>query len=193
MKRVCVFAGSSIGSRDEYVDAARALGWELAARHIELVYGGGNVGLMGILANAVLEAGGYVIGVIPRTLVEKELAHRGLPDLRIVGSMHKRKALMAELSEGFVALPGGLGTLEELFEILTWAQLGMHEKPCGLLNVCGYFDNLMQFLDDCVAERFLEKPHRSMLIVEREPKGLLDRFEHYRAPVVERWIDRTGI
>src|ERR1043165_174167 len=144
-RRVCVFCGSSPGARPEYRQAAEAMGRLLASRRIGLVYGGGNVGLMGLLADAALSAGGEVIGVIPRHLDAREVAHRGLPDLRVVASMHERKALMADLSDAFIALPGGLGTLEEMFEILTWAQLGLHRKPCGLLNVLGYFDRLLSF------------------------------------------------
>jgi len=190
MKRVCVFCGSSPGANRTYTDVAGRLGALLAQRGLGLVYGGGNVGLMGILADAVLAGGGEVIGVIPQALVDLEVAHAGLPDLRIVGSMHERKALMADLADGFVALPGGIGTLEEFCEILTWAQLGLHRKPCGLINTVGYFDHLMAFLDHAVAERFFRSEHRGMVLVEAEAEQLLDRFEAYRPPQLEKWIDR---
>jgi uncharacterized protein (TIGR00730 family) len=189
--RYCVFCGSSPGARPEYRAAARELGGELVRRGIELVYGGGNVGLMGDLADAVLEAGGNVIGVIPDALAAKEVAHLTLPDLRIVGSMHERKALMADLSDGFIALPGGLGTLEEFFEVMTWAQLGVHAKPCALLDVCGYFDPLIALLDRAVAERFLHPEHRDMLLVDSTAAGVLDRLARHRVPELDKWIDRT--
>ena len=192
MRRVCVFCGSSPGANVQYAALARWLGEILARRGLGLVYGGGNVGLMGMLADAVSKAGGHVIGVIPQSLVDREVAHTGLPDLRIVGSMHERKALMADLADGFIALPGGIGTLEEFCEILTWAQLGLHQKPCGLINVAGYFDHLMAFLDHSVSERFLRPEHRSMVLVEADPETLLDRFAAYRPPQLEKWIDRSS-
>jgi uncharacterized protein (TIGR00730 family) len=185
-----VFTGSSPGRRPQYAAAAEALGSALAERGDELVYGGANVGLMGVLADSVLAAGGRVIGVIPRGLLEREVAHRGLSELHVVGSMHERKSLMAELSDGVIALPGGLGTLEELFEMLTWAQLGLHGKPCGLLNVDGYFDKLLDFLDHSVDERFVAQSHREMVLAESAPTKLLERMDGYRAPAVEKWIDR---
>jgi len=175
MMRVCVFAGSNAGSRPAYRATAEALGRELAARHIGLVYGGARIGLMGAVADAVLAAGGTVTGVIPGALVEKEVAHSGLTDLCVVASMHERKALMADLSDGFVALPGGWGTLDEFFEILTWAQLGIHHKPCGLLNVHGYFDGLLSFLEHSYAEGFVRREYRSMITVAESS--------------VEKWID----
>jgi uncharacterized protein (TIGR00730 family) len=193
MKRICVFCGSDRGVRPEYADAARRLGATLASRRLALVYGGGRVGLMGEVASSVLAAGGEVVGVIPRSLYEMEVAHTGVTDLRVVGSMHERKAMMADLSDGFVALPGGLGTLEELFEVLTWAQLGFHEKPCGLLEVAGYFEHLTAFLDHAVAERFLRAEHRGLLLVETSPDALLDRLAEYRPPRVEKWIDRSEL
>lgn len=189
-RHVCVFAGSSSGARDAYTEAATRLGHELVSRGLGLVYGGARVGLMGTLADAVLARGGHVVGVIPEALVSKEVAHDGLADLRVVDSMHARKALMAELASGFVALPGGVGTLEELFEILTWAQLGMHRHPCGLLNVAGYYDRLAGFLDHCVEQRFLKPKHRELLIMESDAKSLLDAFESFEPPAVETWIDR---
>jgi uncharacterized protein (TIGR00730 family) len=190
LARVCVFAASSPGTRPEYAAMARALGKELAARGTALVYGGARVGLMGALADSVLAAGGFVTGVIPEALVALEVAHESLPDLRIVASMHERKQCMADLADAFVALPGGLGTLEELFEVLTWAQLGMHEKPCGLLNTEGYYDALLGFLDRAVADRLVTPAHRAMLLVEDEPAAILDRFAAYTPPHVEKWLDR---
>lgn len=189
IRRLCVFCGSSPGSRPEYVDAARAMGEFLAQQGISLVYGGGRVGLMGAVANATLQAGGDVIGVIPDALVAKEVAHQGLSDLRIVSTMHERKALMAELADGFVALPGGCGTFEEFFEVLTWAQLGIHEKPCGLLNVQGYYDPLLALLETGVASRFIRDEHREMVLVAHSPEELHAKMLAYHPPVVEKWID----
>ena len=191
MKRICVFCGSSLGARPAYREAAALLGRTLAERHIGLVYGGASVGLMGILADAVLDAGGSVVGVIPEALAKKEVAHEGLTALRVVGSMHERKAVMAELSDGFIALPGGMGTLEEFFEIMTWAQLGLHQKPCGLLDVEGYFAPLLRFLDCAVKERFVKEVHRRLVLVAGQPAALLDAFAQHRAPVVEKWIERN--
>ena len=185
IKRICVFTGSAPGARPEYADAARELGRLLVERGYGLVYGGGNIGLMSILADAVLEHGGEAVGVIPEFLVDKELAHLGLTELRVVKSMHERKAVMAELADGFMALPGGIGTLEEFFEGLSWAQLSLHEKPCGLLSVGGYYENIVGFLDHAVAEGFLNPKHRALLIVEATPERLLDRFDdiiHQGAP-----------
>jgi len=180
MKRLCVFCGSNLGCHPAYAEAAQDLARALVTRKIDLVYGGARVGVMGVLADAVLAAGGQVIGVIPQGLVEQEVAHTGLPDLRVVASMHERKLLMSELSDGFIALPGGLGTLEELFEILTWAQLGLHRKPCGLLNVHGYYRRLVDFLDHAVAEQLLKPAYRALLLVEERSEQLLDRFEGHR-------------
>lgn len=190
MKRVCVFSGSSSGARPEYLEASRQLGRQIAARRLELVYGGASVGLMGTLADAVLEAGGHVIGVIPGGLFEKEVAHEGLQDLRVVRSMHERKAQMADLSDAFVALPGGIGTLEELLEILTWSHLGIHGKPCGLLNVCGYYRGLVQFLDHAIEEGFLPRSFPSTLLIEDDAGRLLDRFSRYHAPDRGHWLGR---
>ncbi|MBI3782176.1 MAG: TIGR00730 family Rossman fold protein [Deltaproteobacteria bacterium] len=192
MLRVCVFCGSSPGAQPLYADVARRLGACLVERGMSLVYGGGNVGLMGILADAVLGRGGHVTGVIPRALMDLEVGHRGLSDLRIVDSMHERKALMAELADGFIALPGGIGTLEEFCEVLTWAQLGMHQKPCGLLNVAGFFDGLLAFLDHTVGERFFKPQHRAMVLVDQDPDGLVRQLEVYRAPQLDKWIDRNA-
>jgi uncharacterized protein (TIGR00730 family) len=192
VKRVCVFCGSSPGARPSYRDAAATLGTAIARRGLGLVYGGAHVGLMGVVADAALAAGGDVIGVLPRALQEKELAHQGLSALYVVESMHERKALMAELSDCFVALPGGIGTLEELFESWTWTQLGLHEKPCALLDVDGYYAPLQSFLDRAVAERFVRAEHRSMLLVERDAERLLDALADWRAPAVEKWIGRDA-
>jgi uncharacterized protein (TIGR00730 family) len=186
MKRVCVFCGSSPGARPEYREAARTLARALTRRGIGLVYGGSRVGIMYEIAAAALEAGGEVIGVIPQDLVNKEVAFTELTDLRVVSSMHERKALMAELSDGFIALPGGLGTLEELLEVLAWAQLGLHQKPCGLLNVCGYFDALVGFLGHAVGQRFMIPEHLAMLLVEEHPEALLTQFAHYVPPRVDK-------
>ena len=190
MKSICVFTGSSPGARPAYAAAAAELGRELVRRDLTLVYGAGNVGLMGVLADAVLGEGGRVMGVIPEALFPREVEHHGLTELHVVGSMHERKDRMFELSDGIVALPGGLGTLEELFEVLTWSQLGIHSLPCGLLNVCGYFDPLLEFLDRSVTERFISESNRSLLLTETDPAVLLDRFEVWEAPVVEKWLDR---
>ncbi len=190
IERICVFAGSSPGGRPEYVTAARALGRALADQRIGLVYGGAGVGLMGAVADAVLDRGGSVVGVMPRALVEREVAHSGLTELRVVGSMHERKAEMADLADAFVALPGGLGTLEEMFEVLTWAQLGHHAKPCGLLNVAGYYDRMLSMMDHAAEERFVAPEHRAMLLVDAEPGPLIERFRAYRAPQVSKWLDR---
>lgn len=186
--RICVYCGANRGSDPVYADAARAMGRALAERGIGLVTGGGRVGLMGVVADAALEAGGFVTGVIPEALTTKELAHRGLTDLVVTASMHERKAKMAELSDGFVALPGGLGTYEELFEIWTWAQLGWHGKPCGVLNAAGFYDRLVAFLDGSTEAGFLKPQHRAMLVVESDPERLIDRFEVYTAPAVTKWI-----
>jgi hypothetical protein len=188
MKSVCVFAGSSLGRSPEYAAVAVELGRVLASQNIGLVYGGARVGIMGTVADAALAGGGRVTGVIPRALVEKEVAHSGLTDLRIVTTMHDRKALMAELSDAFIALPGGWGTLDEMFEILTWAQLGLHRKPCGLLNVLGYFDRLMSFLDHTVEQGFVRREYDSLLSVADAPGALLDALAAQRPPAVEKWI-----
>jgi uncharacterized protein (TIGR00730 family) len=187
---LCVFCGSSVGSKPAYIGAAIALGKTLAENGIRLVYGGGRVGLMGAIADAALNGGGEVIGVIPEHLVAREVAHPGLTDLRIVPSMHERKALMAELSEGFVALPGGLGTLEEFFEVWTWGQLGLHRKPYGLLNVNGFYDPLVQFIDQLVEQKFVKAEHRRMLIIESDVAMLPVRMSGHHAPAVDKWIDR---
>ena len=190
MQSICVFTGSSPGARSEYRAAAEALGATLARRGVRLIYGGANVGLMGAVADSALAAGGEVIGVIPEGLLAKEVAHHGLSELRVVESMHERKAFMAELSDGIVALPGGLGTLEEFFEMLTWSQLGLHRKACGLLNIAGYYDRLLQFLDHGVAERFIAAEHRGMLLDDSNAERLLERMTTYSAPTIGKWLDR---
>ena len=184
LRRLCVYCGSSPGARPAYAEAAQALGSLLAHEGIGLVTGGGRVGLMGAVADAVLEAGGAAVGVIPQALFEREVGHEALTELHVVGSMHERKALMAHLSDGFVALPGGLGTLEEIAEMLTWSQLGLHPKPCGLLDVEGYFAPLVRFFDHATAERFVRPEHRAMLVVERTPEALLAAFRERLANAV---------
>lgn len=182
LRRVCVFAGSSSGNRLDYTEAARALGAELARRGLGLVYGGSNVGLMGVAANAALAAGGEVYGVLPRGLFRQEVAHTGLTRLYEVGSMHERKALMADLADGFIALPGGFGTLDELFEIVTWAQIGLHTKPVGLLDVDGYFDLLLAFVSHATQAGFIPATHEALLLRDAGPARLLDRMERYTSP-----------
>jgi uncharacterized protein (TIGR00730 family) len=191
MQSICVYCGSSRGNRDAYADSARMLAHTLVERNIRLIYGGATVGTMGVLADTVLELGGKVVGVIPEALTRKEIAHPDLDALHVTRSMHERKMLMADLADGFIALPGGLGTLEELFEIWTWAQLGFHAKPCGLLNIEGYFDALIGFLDHSTAEGFIKPLHRSMLLVETYPQTLLDRFVGYHPPIVEKLVGRN--
>jgi uncharacterized protein (TIGR00730 family) len=191
VKSVCVFCGSHPGDDPAYEVAARTLGETLAEAGIELVYGGGHVGLMGSVADAALAAGGQVTGIMPKALVEREIAHTGLTRLHVVGSMHERKATMSELSEAFVALPGGTGTLEEFFEVLTWAQLGEHGKPCGLLNVAGYYDPLLAVFDHMMNRGFLAEKHRAMVLVESDPTLMLERFEGYDPPKTAKWIDRS--
>jgi hypothetical protein len=189
MKAICVYCGSSPGRLEVYASAARALGQALVARDLGLVYGGASIGLMGLIADTVLQLGGRAVGVIPQALARKEVVHRHLTELHVTRSMHERKTLMADLSDGFIAMPGGIGTFEEIFEIWTWAQLGIHAKPCGLLNVAGYYDALTTFLDHAAAEQFLKPPHRSLLMVEQEPQALLDRFASYQPPSVRKWLD----
>lgn len=190
MPRICVYCGSNPGRIPDYAEAARTLGTTIARSGQGLVYGGAHVGLMGIVADAALSAGGEVIGILPEALRDRELAHTGLTRLEIVSSMHARKNRMADLSDGFVALPGGIGTLEEIFEVWTWAQLGDHSKPCGLLNVGGFYDGLYSFLDHQAAEGFIKPELLKTLIVERDPEVLLEKFAGYVAPVVEKWIGR---
>jgi uncharacterized protein (TIGR00730 family) len=188
MKRIAVYCGSNKGTRPEYTTAAQELGNLLAREKIELVYGGGCLGLMGIVAEAVLKNGGHVIGVIPEKLVIKEVVHEKLPDLRVVKTMHERKALMADLSDGFIALPGGYGTFEEFFEVLAWGQLGWHQKPFGLLNIAGFYSPLMQFLDHTTDEGFIRPKHRELIIMESDPEKILQRMRQFQLPTEVKWI-----
>ena len=187
--RIGVFCGSSSGARESYATAATSLGRHLAVSGIALVYGGAKVGLMGKVADAALEAGGQVIGVMPRSLVEKEVSHTRLSELRVVSSMHERKAQMAELSDAFIALPGGYGTFEELCEVLTWTQLGLQRKPCGILNIEGYYDQLLALFDHAVDEHFLKPIHRRILLSDARPESLVSRLLEYQLPLVDKWID----
>lgn len=190
IKRICVFCGSSPGAREEYATAAHQLGQMLAERGLGLVFGGAHVGIMGQVAAGALDGGGEVIGVIPELFMDKGVAHERLTQLHVVASMHERKALMADLSDGFVALPGGIGTLEEFFEVLTWGQIGLHHKPCGLLNVCNYYDQLLAFLDHVSAERLMKAEHRRTVVVAEEPGALLDLLIAYQPPSLDKWLDR---
>lgn len=193
MKRLCVYCGANPGRNPGYLAAAKHLGKSLAAKGIGLVYGGSSLGVMGAVADGATAGGGETIGIIPRDLLKKETPHTGLAELKIVDSMHERKALMAKLSDGFAALPGGLGTLEELFEVWTWAQLGFHRKPCALLNVRSYYDPLIAFLNQAVEEGFVKAKHHSMLIVEEDPENLIAQLESYRPPEVERLLDQESL
>src|SRR3954447_19097545 len=192
INRICVFCGTNPGSRPEYGVAARELGQIFAEQRIDLVYGGASVGIMGELADAVQEHGGHVTGIIPQQLIEKEAAHTGIPNLIVVASMHQRKSQMADMSDAFIALPGGIGTLEGFFEALTWGQLGIHAKPSGILNVAGYFDGLTRFLDHAVREGFLTEAHRGAIIMETDPRQLLDRMQAYTPPQGEKLMGRTN-
>jgi uncharacterized protein (TIGR00730 family) len=189
LKSICVYCGSNTGARSDYMASARMVGALLAAEGIRLVYGGGRVGLMGIVADSVMAAGGEVIGIIPKALDRRELANRNVTELRVVDSMHERKALMNELSDGFIALPGGYGTFEELCEMLTWAQLGIHNKPVGLLDIEGYYAPLLSLFDHAVSERFLHPDHRALLLSDTDPNALLDRMRHYVAPETHKWLE----
>jgi len=191
MKKICVYCGSSPGKSPEYIEAARILGRELVNRDITLVYGGASVGIMGEIADTVLSAGGEVIGIMPQALADKEISHNGLTDLRVVGSMHERKAMMEDISDGFMALPGGMGTIEELFEVLTWSQLGYHRKPCALLNIKGYYDTITQFLNHAVEEQFVKSIHREMVLIGDNSNRLLDLMAAYKSPRVDKWIERN--
>lgn len=193
IRSICVYCGSSPGENPAYVRVAEAFGAELARRGIGVVYGGASIGVMGAVADAALAAGGKVVGVIPQALVDREVAHDRLSELIVTRSMHERKARMAERADAFVALPGGVGTLEEIFEIWTWSQLGMHTKPCGLLNVEGYYDTLIRFLDEGAAQGFMKPQHRSMLLTATDADTLLARFAAYEPPVVTQWVDRTEV
>lgn len=188
MQRICVYCGSSSGGHDDYREAARELAGELVRHGLELVYGGASKGTMGVLADAVLELDGKVHGVIPKILEDKEIAHRGLTELHIVDSMHERKTMMAKLADGFIALPGGFGTLEEIIEILTWGQLRFHDKPCGVINVRGYFNQLLAYLDHAEAEGFLRPENRQMLLCAADAAELISQFGEYTPPQVEKWV-----
>jgi len=193
MNSICVYCGSSPGKSPEYFAAARKLGKEMVKRGLGLVYGGASIGVMGAVADAVLQAGGKVVGVIPHSLALKEIAHQELDELIVVNSMHERKAMMADLSAGFIALPGGWGTLEEIFEALTWAQLGLHLKPCGLLNVAGYYDHLDAFLEHAMQQGFVREQYRPMMMIETGAAALLDRFAAYQPPLVRKWINSEEV
>lgn len=190
MRRLCVFCGSSVGNQAAYAEAAAAMGALIAQRGMGLVYGGGNVGLMGIVATAALAHAGEVIGVIPQALADREIAHTGLSELRVVDSMHTRKAMMADLSDGFIAMPGGVGTFEEFFEVVTWTQLGLHRKPCGLLNVNAFYTPLAAFIDQAVSEGFIKPVHRASIVVDDNPERLLDTLGTIELPAVPKWIGR---
>lgn len=190
MKSITVFCGSSSGFRPEYAEAAKNLARELVRENIRLIYGGGRVGLMGIIADEVMKNGGEVIGIIPEALDKKEVAHRGITELRVVGSMHERKAMMAELADGFIAMPGGIGTFEEFFEILTWAQLGFHDKPCGILNVANYYDGLLSLCNNAVKEGFLRQIHSELILDDSDAASLLEKMKNYQPQAVQKWIDK---
>ncbi|HEY0462218.1 MAG TPA: TIGR00730 family Rossman fold protein [Pyrinomonadaceae bacterium] len=190
MKNITVFCGSNSGFRTDYAEAARILARLFVRENIRLVYGGGNVGLMGIIADEVMRAGGEVIGIIPDSLDKKEVGHRRITELRVVGSMHERKAQMAELADGFIAMPGGIGTFEEFFEILTWAQLGFHEKPCAVLNIAGYYNGLLALCDNAVAEGFLRPAHRQLILEDSNPEILLEKMRNLKPLPVEKWLER---
>ena len=190
MKRICVFCGSSAGSRPEYRIAAEEMAAELVRRNIGLVYGGGNVGLMGMIADAVLKAGGEAVGVIPERLMVREVGNKGLTKLHVVRYMHEREALMADLSDAFIAMPGGFGTLEEFCEVVTWTQLGLHAKPCGILNVLGYYSPLLAMFDHAVEERFLKPENRALVLARESPADLLQALEEWRPAHVEKWLSR---
>ena len=190
MTRLCVFCGSSVGSNPAYAEAAVTLGSLLARRGIGLVYGGGNVGLMGVIADAALAAGGEVIGVIPKALADREVAHHGVTELRVVDSMHTRKAMMADLSDAFIAMPGGVGTFEEFFEAITWTQLGLHRKACGLLNVAGFYTPLAAFIDQAVSDGFIKPVHRAAIVVDDNPERLLDTLTTIDLPDAPKWSNR---
>ncbi|HYE72411.1 MAG TPA: TIGR00730 family Rossman fold protein [Blastocatellia bacterium] len=193
LKRICVFCGSNSGARPIYTEIAQAMGRTIARRGIGLVYGGGRVGLMGVIADTVMAEGGEVIGIIPEALEAREVGHQNLSELRIVHSMHERKAMMAELSDAFIALPGGYGTFEEFCEVITWVQLGLHQKPCGLLNVAGYYSPLLALFDHAVAEGFVRSSHRSIVLEDEDPERMIALLEKHIPPQVEKWITRDEV
>lgn len=190
LKTICVYCGSSLGKKEAYASAAKLLAESLVARNITLVYGAASIGIMGTVADQVLNLGGQVIGVIPKALAHKEITHNNLTELYVTQSMHERKMQMAELSDGFIALPGGIGTMEELFEIWTWAQLGFHKKPCGLLNIDGYYDALIQFVDHMQQEQFVKSKHHDLLMVNNDPEKLLHQFSSYIPPEITQWVQK---
>ncbi len=192
MKRICVFCGSNNGSNPLFLEAAEAVGLFLVQNHLELVFGGGRVGLMGKVADTVMANGGKVIGVIPEQLATREVAHAGLTELHVVDSMHERKAMMADFSDGFIALPGGFGTFEEFCEILTWAQLGIHQKPCALLNVAGYYDALVALFDQATNQQFIRPEHRSLVLVDSKIENLFQKMKEFEPPVLEKWLDKSS-
>jgi uncharacterized protein (TIGR00730 family) len=189
---LCIFCGSAVGARSSYTEAAQLLGTLLAERGIGLVYGGGNVGLMGVIADTVMAAGGAVIGVMPRNLIAREIGHAGITELRVVDTMHQRKALMADLSSAFIAMPGGYGTFDEFFEVVTWTQLGLHRKGCGLLNIDGYYDPFVAMLDRAVTEGFIKPENRALVLDDASPERLLDRVLAFHPPATEKWLDRQS-
>jgi len=191
MQRICVFCGSNPGEGETYTRAAQAMGTALAASGMELVYGGGRVGLMGTVADAVIAAGGRVIGVIPKALADYEIAHQRLTELHIVNSMHERKAMMADFADAFIALPGGYGTLEEFCEIVTWTQLGIHRKPCGILNVAGYYDGFLTFIDHAVSQGFISPVHRAIILASESPTDLIHMLADYTPPFTPKWLNRS--
>lgn len=193
MKSICVYCGSNFGNRNTYLKAAQSLGSEMVQRGITLVYGGGKVGLMGAIADSVIAAGGKVIGVMPQALVDKEVAHTGLSDLRVVGSMHERKSLMADLADAFIALPGGLGTLEEFCEVVTWTQLGFHRKACGLLNIDGFYNRLISFLNHATKEQFIRPEHRNIVLVGETPVELIEKLSQFEVPNVHKWMGVSSL
>lgn len=193
MKSITVFCGSNVGARPDYAEAAKNLAANFVERNIRLIYGGGNVGLMGVIADEVMRLGGEVVGIIPDSLDRLEVGHRHITELKIVGSMHERKAMMAEMADGFIAMPGGIGTFEEFFEILTWAQLGFHEKPCGILNVSGYYNGLLALCDNAVDEGFLRPIHRELILTDSDVVSLLNKMAKYRPRPVEKWIDKDDL
>ena len=192
MKRICVFCGSSPGANPLYLETAQRVGEFLAQNNVDLVYGGGRVGLMGKVADAVMANGGKAIGVIPEQLAVREVAHAGLSELHVVDSMHQRKAIMAELADGFIALPGGFGTFEEFFEIVTWAQLGIHQKPCALLNIGGFYDALIALIDYSTDQKFIRLEHRSLVLVDSSIDMLYQKMREFVPPVIEKWIDKSS-
>lgn len=192
IKSICIFCGSNTGGNEVYAEVARGLVRRLAAADIRIVFGGGKVGLMGVVAEAAIAAGAHVVGVTPRRLLEHEVVHKGLSELHVVDSMHERKVMMTRMADAFIVLPGGMGTLDETFEVLTLTQLGVHRKACGLLNIAGFYDRLVNFLDHAVAERFIRQEHRDMVVMDDDPQRLLERLQNWTMPEVSKWMDRKS-